>query len=59
MHRNAETLKRLNEAEKKLKEEQVKAYIDLDVSNKEREAGNQVSPPVTAVVLHIWGTMSH
>ncbi|BDA49920.1 Hsp70-Hsp90 organizing protein 1 [Coccomyxa sp. Obi] len=40
-HRNADTLKRLNEAEKKLKEEQVKAYIDLDISNKEREAGNQ------------------
>ena len=40
--RNADTLKRLQEAEKKLKGDQVKAYIDLDLSNKEREAGNQV-----------------
>ncbi|KAK9903222.1 hypothetical protein WJX75_000014 [Coccomyxa subellipsoidea] len=40
-HRNADTLKRLQEAEKKLKEQQIKAYIDLDLSNKEREAGNQ------------------
>lgn len=45
--RNAETLKRLNEAEKALKEQQTKAYINLDLSSEEREKGNQVSHPVT------------
>lgn len=40
--RNADTLKRLNEAEKLLKEQQTKAYINLDISNEEREKGNQV-----------------
>lgn len=40
--RNADTLKRLHEAEKKLKEQQTQAYINIDLSNKERELGNQV-----------------
>ena len=42
MCRNAETLKRLQEAEKKLKEQQKAAYIDLGASEREREAGNEV-----------------
>lgn len=50
--RNADTLKRLQEAEKKLKEQQIKAYIDLDLSNKEREAGNQVKLP--SYFLSLW-----
>ncbi len=41
--RNADTLKRLQETEKKLKEQQTKAYISMDISNEEREKGNQVS----------------
>ena len=40
--RNADTLKRLQETEKKLKEQQTKAYISMDISNEEREKGNQV-----------------
>ncbi len=40
--RNADTLKRLQETEKKLKEQQTKAYISMDISNGEREKGNQV-----------------
>ena len=44
MCRNADTLKRLQEAEKKLKEAQTKAYISMDISNQEREQGNKVSP---------------
>ncbi len=31
----------------------MKAYIDLDISNKEREAGNQVYHIGTTVVHHI------
>ena len=42
--RNADTLKRLQEAEKKLKEAQTKAYISMDISNQEREQGNKVTP---------------
>jgi len=42
--RNADTLKKLNEAEKKLKEQQVKAYINLELSDQEKELGNQVLP---------------
>ena len=44
MRRNADTLKRLQEAEKKLKEAQTKAYISMDISNQEREQGNKVTP---------------
>lgn len=40
--RNADTLKRLQETEKKLKEQQTKAYISMDISNEEREMGNRV-----------------
>eukprot|EP00884_Botryococcus_braunii_P003465 jgi/Botrbrau1/13119/Bobra.0187s0076.1 len=40
-HRNADTLKRLNETEKKLKEKREREYINLDISNEEREKGNQ------------------
>ena len=40
--RNADTLKRLQETEKKLKEQQKTAYVDMDASAREREAGNQV-----------------
>ena len=41
--RNADTLKRLQDTERKLKEQQTKAYISMDVSNEEREKGNKVS----------------
>ena len=44
LRRNADTLKRLQEAEKKLKEAQTKAYISMDISNQEREQGNKVTP---------------
>ena len=47
--RNAGTLKRLQETEKKLKEQQTKAYISMDISNEEREKGNQVGGPITLV----------
>ena len=47
--RNADTLKRLQETEKKLKEQQTKAYISMDISNEEREKGNKVSAPITLV----------
>ena len=47
--RNADTLKRLQETEKKLKEQQTKAYISMDISNSEREKGNQVGAPITLV----------
>ena len=40
--RSADTLKKLQEAEKKLKEQQKSAYIDLAASEREREAGNEV-----------------
>lgn len=42
MCRNADTLKLLNETEKKLKQQQTEAYIDLDKAAEEREAGNKV-----------------
>lgn len=47
--RNADTLKRLQETEKKLKEQQTKAYISMDISNEEREKGNKVSAHITLV----------
>ncbi len=40
--RNADTLKRLQDTEKKLKEKREAEYINLDLSNEEREKGNQV-----------------
>jgi stress-induced-phosphoprotein 1 len=39
-HRNADTLKRLQEAEKALKEQTEEAYIDTDKSSEEKELGN-------------------
>ena len=39
-HRNAETLKRLNETEKALKEANEAAYVDLDLCSEEKEKGN-------------------
>lgn len=41
--RNADTLKKLQETEKLLKERTEAAYVNLDISNEEREKGNQVS----------------
>ena len=43
MRRNADTLKRLQDTEKLLKERTEEAYVNLDVSNEEKEKGNQVS----------------
>lgn len=40
--RNADTLKKLQETEKLLKERTEAAYVNLDISNEEREKGNQV-----------------
>ncbi|GAX84944.1 hypothetical protein CEUSTIGMA_g12365.t1 [Chlamydomonas eustigma] len=40
-HRNADTLKKLNEAEKLLKDKKEKDYIDTDKCAEEREKGNQ------------------
>ena len=40
--RNADTLKLLNDTEKKLKQQQTEAYINLDKAAEEREAGNKV-----------------
>ncbi|KAL4437043.1 hypothetical protein ABPG75_004182 [Micractinium tetrahymenae] len=39
-HRNADTLKRLQETEKALKDAQQAAYINLDLSSEEKEKGN-------------------
>lgn len=39
-HRNADTLKRLNEAEKALKEAKENEYIDMELSGQEKEKGN-------------------
>lgn len=41
-HRHADTLKRLNEAERTLKEQRESAYINLDLSNQEKDAGNDM-----------------
>ena len=43
--RNPETLKRLNETERKMKEKKLQDYINMDLSNEEREKGNQVRHP--------------
>eukprot|EP00887_Chlorella_sp_A99_P005251 scaffold1.g5251.t1 len=40
-HRNADTLKRLNDAERALKERRETEYISLDLSNEEKEKGNE------------------
>ena len=40
--RNADTLKKLQETEKLLKDRTEAAYVNLNVSNEEREKGNQV-----------------
>jgi stress-induced-phosphoprotein 1 len=38
--RNADTLKRLQETEKAVREAAQAAYIDLDISSQEKEKGN-------------------
>ena len=40
--RNADTLKRLNDAEKLLKQQQADEYINMDVATEERNKGNEV-----------------
>lgn len=40
-HRNADTLKRLQDTERQLKEQTEAAYVNLDVSNEEKEQGNK------------------
>ena len=40
--RNADTLKQLHDAEKKLKQQQTEAYVDLEKSAEEQKAGNEV-----------------
>lgn len=40
--RNADTLKRLQDTEKLQKEQTEAAYVNLDISNEEKEKGNQV-----------------
>lgn len=40
--RNADTLKKLQQAEKQLKEQQQSAYVDLEKSEEERKLGNEV-----------------
>jgi len=42
--RNADTLKRLQQAEKQLREQQQAAYVDLAKSEEERKLGNEVRP---------------
>ena len=46
--RNADTLKRLQDTEKLQKEQTEAAYVNLDISNEEKEKGNQVSAPPTS-----------
>ena len=41
--RNADTLKRLNDLERRIKDQKEQAYINLDKSNEGREKGNQVT----------------
>ena len=54
--RNPDTLKRLNETERKMKEKKLQDYINMDLSNEEREKGNQVRPlgRVQAAVRQQW-----
>ena len=42
--RNPDTLKKLNETEKALKQRKEQEYINVDLSNEEREKGNQACP---------------
>ena len=53
VHRNADTLKRLNDTERKLKDQKEHAYIDLEQCEKERESGNQVSLDLFAATADI------
>ena len=46
--RNPDTLKRLQETEKQLKEQTESAYVNLDISNEEKEKGNQVNMLATS-----------
>uniref|UniRef100_A0A7S0RRP4 STI1 domain-containing protein n=1 Tax=Chlamydomonas leiostraca TaxID=1034604 RepID=A0A7S0RRP4_9CHLO len=39
-HRNADTLKKLNDAEKALKDKREREYIDMALSNEEKDKGN-------------------
>ena len=41
--RNADTLKRLNDTEKALKEQVANAYVNMDLATAERNKGNEVS----------------
>lgn len=43
VYRNPDTLKRRNDTEKRLKERRDNDYINLDLSNEEREKGNEAS----------------
>ncbi|KAF5831022.1 hypothetical protein DUNSADRAFT_13691 [Dunaliella salina] len=40
-HRNADTLKKLNDTEKIIKERKEQAYINMDLCNQERDKGNE------------------
>lgn len=51
--RNADTLKRLQDTEKLQKEQTEAAYVNLDISNEEKEKGNQVSPVGLTILLHV------
>ena len=42
LRRNADTLKRLNDTEKALKQQQDTAYVNMDVALEERNKGNEV-----------------
>ena len=49
--RNADTLKKLQQAEKQLKEQQQTAYVDLEKSEEERKLGNEVHQRSPTLVL--------
>ena len=49
LRRNADTLKLLHETEKKLKQQQVEAYVDLAKSAEEQKAGNDVRTLVQTI----------
>ena len=51
--RNADTLKRLQDTEKLQKEQTESAYVNLDISNEEKEKGNQVSPAKQSLSRHM------
>ena len=52
--RNADTLKRLQDTEKLQKEQTEAAYVNLDISNEEKEKGNQVRLLVCLLFLCMW-----